>query len=337
MSTEFEVDDRSFLQPWLLKYLWRPIADRLPESLRPNSISIFGLISMLSCGLFTYLGIVHSQLWFLLVTLGMGIYLTCDNIDGLFARRTKQTSTLGEFFDHWFDSFATGTISVTIGLALGLGSATRLSGYLFLAYIFAMACVHFTTFWEQLHTGVMVSGRLGSNESVITVMGVFLIITIFYGDPWLMYLDDSFSFAMGLALFTAGNAIHTILFILYRTHNRRLIDFLPLLVTLVCFVIAHVFGDLEPLWAGLGMMATNVLCSGGLLLERLTGLHYWRRFGRQAVISTLLLFHSFIYIPFLTDRLREPIFLWITLILFILSIFWDLLRALTRLAPKAQA
>jgi phosphatidylglycerophosphate synthase len=318
-----EIDDRSLVQPWLAAHVWEPLMRRLPRSLSPNSISVFGLTHMLGSGVFTWLGIQHGRWWYLGTLWCIAVYLTCDNIDGIFARAHGKTSRLGEFFDHWFDTFANGVLSVSIGLAFGL------HGWLFLAYLGALSLVQFSIYWEQLHTGKMIFGRLGSNESVLMIMALFVLLTVFYGQRWISYEEGVVSFPMLVALFTCGNSLHTLIFI-YRRTRVRMTDLIPPALTVACVALAFGLGRIDYLWAGLAIMIGNVLASGGLLIERLAGRSFFRRSLRQAALCAVLLLHVLLG-PAIEAATGTAILLWVLAGLAALGIGWDLVRALTRL------
>jgi len=68
-------------------------------------------------------------------SLGLWLYSTFDNIDGKQARRTKQSSPLGELFDHGCDSLNCAVGSIVEAAALSLGQT-------YYTYVFTMISMY---------------------------------------------------------------------------------------------------------------------------------------------------------------------------------------------------
>ena len=88
----------------------------IPQSVKPNHITLFGLLA----GLFAAYGFYmanFSRNYLFLAIIGMLIFQICDTLDGTVARSRKQTSTQGYFLDQMTDIFITMTIFITIGFS----------------------------------------------------------------------------------------------------------------------------------------------------------------------------------------------------------------------------
>lgn len=120
----FEPEINSRFEPLLVTHVFEPLVNRLPYSLAPNTISLLGHIACWSAGISAWLSTLYLgwQKAIALVFTGfmMLLALTADSLDGMQARRTGQTSKLGELLDHWLDSIHTPIVSASITLALGL-------------------------------------------------------------------------------------------------------------------------------------------------------------------------------------------------------------------------
>ena len=82
-------------------------------------------------------------------------YLIGDTADGLQARRTKTGSPLGEFCDHFLDTFVTGELLFCVLTAYGVRNLLFVGILLYVSYFTQMAA-----FWEKyvtskLHLGII--------------------------------------------------------------------------------------------------------------------------------------------------------------------------------------
>jgi phosphatidylglycerophosphate synthase len=109
----YRSENKSIVDKYLLCHWW-PIAIRaFPPSVPANLISMLGnlgtwiaflILSGVLLGPMDDFG--RRNPWiFGIVALLLFFYQTLDALDGIQARRTDQAGPLGEFVDHWFDSF----------------------------------------------------------------------------------------------------------------------------------------------------------------------------------------------------------------------------------------
>ena len=124
---KYTVEDRSVLLPYYKKYLWEPALARIPSTTSPNTLSILANLGSLLSFVVLLAVSPDEPWWFLVPAVGTFAYLCLDNMDGTHARRTQQTSPLGEFIDHWFDSFNTGFL--TLGAGASVEPEVDLSGW----------------------------------------------------------------------------------------------------------------------------------------------------------------------------------------------------------------
>lgn len=122
----YSVQDRSIttriLSPW-----WNLIVQYIPDYVAPNTLSLSGLVMIVFSYHITYL---YAHLFPKLVALSSALlifgYQTVDAIDGKHARITKNSSPLGELFDHACDSIGTIFIILTVAHHLGVTDADTL-------------------------------------------------------------------------------------------------------------------------------------------------------------------------------------------------------------------
>jgi phosphatidylglycerophosphate synthase len=268
MSSEYKyhVVEQSLLQGTLNKFIWTPIVNHLPARLKPNTITVCGTVFMAIGTCFIWLALSYQMRWgFLIGALGIFLYMAADNVDGPHARKTGQSSRLGEFLDHWLDSICSVMINLCVVFSLGLSDIWLLMGCLT-----AVAIAFFATIWEHHHTGVFYSGRLGTNEGLILIIGLFVLLFFFHKTWWFKYHGPAtINVATGLAYLTIVACTITTLTIVWRAQGHRL-EFIPFLLALIAIWI---YGGLTRnlLMAGLLILGVNVPFCGRFLLDRLAG------------------------------------------------------------------
>ena len=177
---EYRVTDTSVLYPILKKYLWQPALQWIPEWLSANTLTIvsnLGSIMAFSVAIYMSATQTYSPLLLLLSGLGLFFYMSLDNMDGSQARRTKTASPLGEFLDHWFDSFNLVLVMTAIFVTVQVPHALTL-------IMVITGCIAFLSqFWEQRLTGLLVFGRFGTVEAQVIAI-FFYIAMAFIGIDW---------------------------------------------------------------------------------------------------------------------------------------------------------
>ncbi len=178
---EYQAENESLVDRWILKHWWKLTIRLIPLKMPANLVSMIGNLGswfsflVLSGVLFGPLSRVSREKpWlFGLAALGLLLYQTLDALDGIQARRTGQSGPLGEFVDHFFDSFNVFLLPLGFTLAF-FDVPSWLSLFIvFLAVIFD---------WAELRrvkeTSTIHFGKLSSEEAQL-----FLI--LFYVLVWL--------------------------------------------------------------------------------------------------------------------------------------------------------
>ncbi|RJE18179.1 Aminoalcoholphosphotransferase [Aspergillus sclerotialis] len=101
--------------------------------------------------------------------LGLWLYQTFDAIDGMQARRTRQSGPLGELFDHSVDACNTalGVLIFASAMNFGQSWATVLS-------LFGSTLTFYVQTWDEYYTQVLTLGVIsGPIEGVLTLCAVF--------------------------------------------------------------------------------------------------------------------------------------------------------------------
>lgn len=99
----------SYFHKKYFNFIFIEIDKYIPKCIHPNLITVVNFIIII---LSNYYKVYNRSYYFSLLIL---LYWTLDNLDGVHARSTNQTSKIGEILDHCLDGFAL-PIFFTIGL-----------------------------------------------------------------------------------------------------------------------------------------------------------------------------------------------------------------------------
>ncbi len=180
MSTAvaYKVEDRSLLLPYYKRFLIEPTIPHIPASIHPNTITHAGhLICLAAIALLVTFN--PSRGWvFMASMLLLQLYNWCDNADGAHARRTKQSSVLGEFLDHGLDILNTSYIGLITIYALGSSQEYAVALAILIPAATSVTC------WEQAETGYFRLGLLNQIESVMVLSFTLVVDAIFGTRIW---------------------------------------------------------------------------------------------------------------------------------------------------------
>jgi phosphatidylglycerophosphate synthase len=165
---EYRVEDRSILLPAYKRYLIEPLIGLIPDRVSPNTITHAGHMVCLASAA-VLLVTWPTRGWpFFVTTALVWIYVWCDNADGAHARRTRQTSALGEFLDHGLDLFNVAYIGYVTAIAIGAPPVVWvLTGV-------GLPAAAATVYWEQAEVGVFRLGLLNQIESSVALTAALL-------------------------------------------------------------------------------------------------------------------------------------------------------------------
>lgn len=169
---EYKADDRSVLLPYYRRFCVDPFLPWIPARLHPNTITHLGHLFM-AAGAAIVLILRPTSGWvFGVALLLLWAYVFCDNADGAHARRTKQTSPLGEFLDHGLDLFNCVYIGAASAFSVGADGKT----WILMGFVVPAACA--AVYWEQAITGVFRVGLVSQIESSV-LFSMALIVDVF--------------------------------------------------------------------------------------------------------------------------------------------------------------
>ncbi|KAL1987705.1 hypothetical protein VTN96DRAFT_2545 [Rasamsonia emersonii] len=174
-SYKYSGVDHSLVSRYILKPFYTNFVIRLfPRSMAPNAITLTGflfvVVNFLTMLYFNPTLDRDCPPWvYASWALGLWLYQTFDAIDGMQARRTKQSGPLGELFDHGVDACNTvlGVLIFAAAMNLGQSWATVLT-------LFGSMMTFYVQTWDEYYTHVLTLGIVsGPVEGVLTLCVVF--------------------------------------------------------------------------------------------------------------------------------------------------------------------
>ncbi|PYH98779.1 Choline/ethanolaminephosphotransferase [Aspergillus ellipticus CBS 707.79] len=167
--------DLSLISRYILKPFYNNfVINFFPMSMAPNAITLTGFLFVV-VNFFTILWYNPTldqdcPSWvYASCAIGLFLYQTFDGVDGIQARRTKQSGPLGELFDHSVDACNTalGVLIFAAAMNLGQSWATLLT-------LFGSTMTFYVQTWDEYYTQVLTLGIIsGPVEGVLTICIVF--------------------------------------------------------------------------------------------------------------------------------------------------------------------
>jgi phosphatidylglycerophosphate synthase len=301
------------------KRYWLPMAIKaIPERMSANLVSIIGdvgawaaflILSGFMAGPMSVAG--RERPWlFGVCALCLFFYHTMDSLDGIQARRTGSSGPLGEFVDHWFDSFNTFLIP------LGFGLAFPVIPPLMVAVTVLLCCL---ADWLSLrttrNTGVLVFGRVSSEEalffSYVFCLALWAMGYDFWARPGVFGIPP-----IVLAYSIAPIAFFASIVLTYESAGRP--DLLAIMLSCIIplfawTIIAEQRLGSSALLAGCLLMGfAAARFSGDVMRDRLVGLEY-RGFFPDILLMDFLL---------LVSELIPGLPVWMSSTVIALSLIW---------------
>jgi phosphatidylglycerophosphate synthase len=336
LKYRYSADNRSLVDRYILSHWWPIAIKAIPLRAPANLVSMVGnlgsyfsflILSGLLFGPVSVAGLDRPWI-FGLVALGYFFYQTLDALDGIQARRIGASGPLGEFVDHWFDSF--NVFLLPLGLALAFPS---------LPYqIAAVALLVFAAAdWFQLRAvaalEVLIFPAISSEEGQVLDQLFFVAIWFvgygFFAKPlvfgispiWIGY----FALVAGMLLTALGCARDVKSPHLYLP---QLVSLAPIAAWII--IMYPRIGSTALLVGGLLLGFSGSRFSGELLRERLIGSMY------RPFIPDILLLDAFILATASASVLPS----WIPLATAYAALAWTwiaLIRQFTRTVARVRS
>lgn len=190
-SYKYSSVDKSLISRYILKHYWTAFVELLPLWLAPNMVTLLGFffivgnVICLEIFMPDLVGPGPSWLYYSFA-FGLWMYSTMDNVDGKQARRTGQSSGLGELFDHGIDSLNCTLASLLETAAIGLGSSPK---GVFTALIPCLP-MFFST-WETYHTHTLYLGYFNGPTEGLILGCTMMLLSGYYGPQiWTQRITD---------------------------------------------------------------------------------------------------------------------------------------------------
>lgn len=257
--------DRSILLPLYKRAFVDPVLPRIPAWVHPNWITHVGHAVCLAAMLELAVLRPSRGTAMLVGLLLLQLYLLCDNVDGAHARRTSQSSAVGEYLDHGLDLFNSSYIGVMATVAL---ATTGTMTVVLTALVSGAASI---TCWEQAETGVFRLGLLNQIESVWLVTVLLAVSALDSSAFWATPLFGPVTRAGGLVGFSCLSILVGIArgVIGVRAKKRPVAPPLVLLAYFATTFVGTFRGDLPVLHAVLACLSGSIALGWSMLAARL--------------------------------------------------------------------
>lgn len=175
----------TLLDPIMQKFWNWFVSHCIPVWWAPNAMTLVGLIfNLITCSILIYYSPDAKQeipAWALiLAAIGLFVYQTLDACDGKQARRTGNSSSLGELFDHGCDAVSTIFVSLSVCLSVQLGYLTT-----WMVVLCAGATsLFYTAHWQTYVSGTLKFGKFDVTEAQFTIITIHLISAFFGTSFW---------------------------------------------------------------------------------------------------------------------------------------------------------
>lgn len=250
----YQSDQDSLLLPFYRRHVWDPLLPFIPRSVSPNTLTVLGTsCAAAACAL--ALTATEGRSWPLAASAVLVLlYITLDNLDGLHARRTGQSSRLGEFLDHWLDTLNSSFLAVAVCRSV------LMPDWLTMAMIACANLSFFAVHWAHRRSGIMRLGKIADIEGGTLVALILLAMAVAGTRMWSWL---TFVLAAGMA----GQSFWTVIssFVQVRVARR---DWIPLCAG-TAGAAAWFASGASPFWAAAIMMAAlNPLSTGRAIAGR---------------------------------------------------------------------
>jgi ethanolaminephosphotransferase len=179
---KYQVKDYSIITSPFKEFIVAPLIKFVPWRIPANIITILSNFCMYGALVVALYSRLDQRINYLLAALLIFMYAVGDHIDGMQAKRTKTSSALGEFFDHYLDAFNTGVMLMTTFVLYGITSPVLVGSLLLINYL-----AHASVFYEQFKTKWLIFEKIGSLEAVLITSGLLLLSCIDPINDFLLY------------------------------------------------------------------------------------------------------------------------------------------------------
>jgi len=194
------------------------VANLLPLWLAPNVITAIGSFTLGVTSIihlsFCPHGTEEVPVWVICLSLfGLFTYQTLDNVDGIHARRTKSSNSLGELFDHGLDMINSVWVTIIGVVSVGMGQKPYIM--MFVCFL-TIARFGYTLIWQQYASGAVKMWIIDATDGQLFIL-LILGVTAFFGlDFWNQKLVGTMSCGEFVTIAGACVSLVTSPWIFYR-------------------------------------------------------------------------------------------------------------------------
>jgi ethanolaminephosphotransferase len=170
---KYQVIDNSILTPVFKDRVVKPFIRFIPWWLPANIITVGSNIFMIGALLIALFEFSTITIRLISSAILIMLYAIGDHLDGMQAKRTKTSSALGEFFDHFLDAFNTGILLLTVLTLFGITNPGVFAFVLLTSYL-----AHASMVFEQYKTGWLIFDKIGSLEALLFTFVLLLFSSI---------------------------------------------------------------------------------------------------------------------------------------------------------------
>lgn len=161
----YSSNDESLSTPFLYKFFVDPLITILPYRLPANFITLFSFLFLVAAFLIAVRSYYTGRYdYWGLIPVFVFCYLIGDCSDGKQARRTGTGSPLGEYFDHFLDSFVTGLLMGILMISFRITNPVIITIGFFSLYFGQIGML-----WERYKRRVMQFGRISTSEGILAI------------------------------------------------------------------------------------------------------------------------------------------------------------------------
>ncbi|TID28340.1 hypothetical protein CANINC_002517 [Pichia inconspicua] len=177
---KYQSEDRSLVTKYILKPFWLKFERIFPIWMAPNMVTLLGLMFIIISDLLVLiydpnLESISPKWVYFYHAFAVFMYQTFDACDGIHARRTGQSSPLGELFDHCCDAMNTTLMQIQFASVAGL----TCNPLIFIFQYASLATFYIST-WEEFYTHKLFLSEIsGPVEGLLMLATVYILAGIF--------------------------------------------------------------------------------------------------------------------------------------------------------------
>ncbi len=175
----YSSEDNTYLTKIYSKF-WRTIQIFIPKNIHPNLLTVMGLCSVILGYLLR--NYPNGNLY---MALGVFLYMNFDGLDGIHARNIKQTSIIGEYFDHLIDVSNMGMIA--IGLMEHFGIKNHLTKNILMC---GLSFIFMLPHYEAIYTSKIIFKGISDVSLFLTCTIIVFLFNLKI--PYFFYRDGLF-------------------------------------------------------------------------------------------------------------------------------------------------